>query len=41
MFEPQSAQKLVADFAANGYFSPEMKGYYEVHFPALPAPSKR
>lgn len=35
MFEPQSAKKLVADFAANGYFSPEMKGYYDAYFPVL------
>ena len=36
MFEPQTGQKLISDLFEKGYFSPEMKGYYDVFFPELP-----
>ena len=35
MFEPQSGTKLIHDLFELGYFSPEMKGYYDVYFPPL------
>ena len=37
MFTPESGQRLIADLFEKGYFSPEMTGYYEVFFPALPS----
>ena len=35
MFEPQSGTKLIHDLFELGYFSPDMKGYYDVYFPPL------
>ena len=35
MFEPESTQKIVKDLLEKGYFSPSMKGYYDVAFPEL------
>ena len=35
MFEPQTGTKLIDDLFEKGYFSPEMKGYYDVFFPPL------
>ena len=35
MFEPQSGTKLISDLFELGYFSPQMKGYYDVYFPPL------
>jgi hypothetical protein len=35
MFTPSSHKKMAADFMGKGYFSPEIKGYYDVYFPPL------
>ena len=37
MFTPESGKKLIADLIEKGYFSPQMTGYYQVFFPALPS----
>lgn len=36
MFTPHDSKRLLADLFEKGYFAPEMTGYYDVFFPALP-----
>jgi hypothetical protein len=36
MFTPHASKNLISDLFAKGYFAPDMTGYYDVFFPALP-----
>ncbi len=38
MFTPSSHKKMAEDFMQKGFFSPEIKGYYDVYFPPLTKP---
>lgn len=38
MFTPSSHKKMAEDFMQKGFFTPEIKGYYDVYFPPLTKP---